>query len=380
MKNQAILIGVILLVIVGFVSLRGPKPAIELAPEPLVTFHQFDDQLADIPDALPDKINRIIDLSVALRPQITNSMITSWIVVAFLSAFVFLATRRMKLVPSGLQNLVEAFIEGFLRLVEGVAGEKNGRRFFPVVTTIFIFVLINNWFGILPFFGNIGLFREPEHSDAVVAKDVGGVALIMPQGLFFSPPEELEVNLPEDATHEQREEAFRRAAEEKHLADDKRVGVLVPFFRSVNTDVNAPAALAIISFIFVEFWGISSLGFRTYMGKFVNTAGLRRGKIGMGFIDLGVGALEALSELIRLVSFTFRLFGNTVAGEVLLLIFVFLVPFMLQQGAYALELFFGAIQAFIFAMLTLVFGVMAVAHHGPEAGEEHAHGSEATHG
>src|SRR3972149_4681785 len=375
MRKWALVIAVTIFIGVGFVVLRGPKPAIELAPEPLVTFHQVEDTLTKVPEALPEKINRIVDLSVALRPQITNSMITSWIVVIFLGLLVFLATRRMSLVPSGLQNLVEAFIEGFLRLVENIAGEKDGRRFFPVVTTIFLYVLVSNWFGILPFFGNVGLFREPEKNEAVVARDTG-VALIIPRGFAFAPPEEIEVALPKDASHDEGVAAFERAAHEKGLKENEKFGVLVPFFRSVNTDVNTPAALAIISFLFVEYWGISSLGFRPYIGKFLNTRNLRRGKIGIGFIDLGVGVLEALSGFIRLLSFTFRLFGNTLAGEVLLIIFVFLVPFLLQIGAYSLEIFFGAIQAFIFDTLTLVFGMMAVARFR----EKHGHRCACEHG
>lgn len=376
MRRWVIIIGAVLLLMVGFVVLRGSKPVIELAPEPLVTFHAFDDQLADLREALPPKINDILDLSVALQPRITNSLLTSWIVVLLLVGLAFAVSRRISLIPSGLQNLVEAFFEGFLRLMEGIAGERNARRFFPVVTTIFIYVLASNWLGIFPVFGPIGLFEEPHGNEAVVAKQVGGVALIVPDGFIFSPPKSLEIDVPADADHHAREEAFAHAAEEAHLGENETFGVLVPFFRSVNTDINAPLALAIASFVAVEYWGITSLGFGTYMSKFFNFAKLRRGNIMEGAIDAGVGFLELISEFIRLVSFTFRLFGNTTAGEVLLLILVFLASFFLQIGAFALEIFFGAIQAFIFAMLTLVFGVMAVSHHGPEGEhhEEQAHG------
>jgi F-type H+-transporting ATPase subunit a len=374
LKRWLLIISVVLVVGFGFVVLRGPKPHIELAAEPIVTIHAFDDQLADINDAMPPTIQNIMDMSVFLQPKITNSLITSWITVAVLGLFAYMVSKRVSLIPSGIQSAVEALMEWFLRLCEGLAGERNGRAFFPIVMSIFIFVLAANWLALLPFFGNVGLFRDPEHETAVVARDVGGVSLIVPEGPVFEPPTELEVHgLAEDASHEERIHAFEEAAAEEGVdLENKNFGVLIPFFRSLNTDVNTPLALAIVSFVFVEYWGIKNLGRGVYLSKFFNFSKLRQGKITEGLIDVFVGFLELLSEFIRIVSFTFRLFGNTTAGEVLLLIAVFLVPFFLQNAlAYPLELFFGMIQAFIFATLTLVFAVMAVAHHGPEQEHEH---------
>ena len=143
--------------------------------------------------------------------------------------------------------------------------------------------------------------------------------------------------------------------------------MIAPLFRSAMTDVNAPLAIAIFSFAFVEFWGFQSLGFG-YLRKFFNFGRLLRGSP-MGLIDVFVGLLELISEFIRMVSFTFRLFGNIFAGEVLLLMMVFLVPFVLVDIFYGLELLVGLIQAFVFAMLTLVFAQMAVAHHGDDQQE-----------
>jgi F-type H+-transporting ATPase subunit a len=96
-----------------------------------------------------------------------------------------------------------------------------------------------------------------------------------------------------------------------------------------------------------------------------------------GMIDAFVGVLELISELVRLLSFTFRLFGNMFAGEVVILMFTFLTPLVLTIAFYGLELFVGVIQAFIFAMLTLVFGVMAVTH-GEHAAHEAEEGRAAT--
>src|SRR3970040_2785521 len=118
--------------------------------------------------------------------------------------------------------------------------------------------------------------------------------------------------------------------------------------------------------IFVEFWGITTLGFFRYMGKFFNISSP---------INFIVGLLEFIAELARLISFTFRLFGNMLAGEILLLVMTFMIPLLLAVPFYGLELFVGVIQAFVFAMLTLVFGALAVAGHGEEHAEEaHATG------
>ena len=137
----------------------------------------------------------------------------------------------------------------------------------------------------------------------------------------------------------------------------------------MNTDINAPLAIAIFSFIFVEFWGLSALG-PGYLKKFFAVDAFKKGPLGV--IDIFVGLLEFVSELSRMVSFTFRLFGNIFAGEVLLTMMMFLVPFVLVDVFFGLELFVGLIQAFVFAMLTLVFAQTAVAHHG--GGEHEGHG------
>jgi len=135
-----------------------------------------------------------------------------------------------------------------------------------------------------------------------------------------------------------------------------------------------------VSFVFVEYFGLRSRGFR-YLGKFFNVGRFGRsigqlfkgkpkaalGGLFTGAIEIFVGILEALSELIRIVSFTFRLFGNMTAGEVLLLIATFLVPLIFGLAFYGLELLVGFVQALIFGGLTLVFLTIAVGSHGAEA-------------
>ena len=248
---------------------------------------------------------------------ITNSIIATWLTMIILVGVSFAVSRRMKLIPRGLQNVVEFAIEALFNFCKRVAGEENGRRFFPLVATIFLFVALNAWLSLLPGFGSI--FLEVGHG------------------------------------------------EEVHL------------LRGANTDINMPLALALVSFVFVEFFGLKTLGIR-YLGKFIRVGqllkGVRqlaRGKLKAGFsglffgaIDIFVGVLEAMSEFIRIVSFTFRLFGNMTAGEILLLVVAFLVPWVFALPFYGLELLVGFVQALIFSGLTLVFLTLAVAAHGEE--------------
>src|SRR5690606_20002208 len=136
----------------------------------------------------------------------------------------------------------------------------------------------------------------------------------------------------------------------------------------INTDLMTTLSFAIMSAIFVEYWGITSVGFFRYMGKFFSFRNP---------ISFFVGILEFIAELARLVSFSARLFGNMLAGEILLFVMTFLVGFAapILVVFYGLEVFVGAIQAFVFGTLTLVFAMLAVTHHGDEGhGEEEAHG------
>ncbi len=337
-QGRLIALGLVVLFLLGFVFLRGPVPHISIKAETITSFGAFN---------------------------LTNTMLTSWIVVIIMVVMVYVGTRRRDLVPRGVQNFFEAALEAFYSLVVSVAGEKNGRRFFPVVATIFFFVLVSNWLSLFPVFNVIGLVEEKDHGFVMEQADVGPVPV---SWVALSGPG----NLSADSIDEDDANAEEQAEEARE--DGKLIGELIPLFRGPNTDLNTPLALAIASAIAVESWGIASLGVRTYGRKFFNFGGMFRGlfrlnfgRFFQGLIDAFVGILELISELVRLISFTFRLFGNMFAGEVVILMFIFLTPLVLTIPFYGLELFVGIIQAFIFAVLTLVFGMMAVAH-----GEAHA--------
>ncbi|MCY4639937.1 MAG: F0F1 ATP synthase subunit A [Chloroflexi bacterium] len=327
---RAALIGVLALVAlaVGMLVLTPPSPAIIVAPETVFHVGPLD---------------------------VTNTMFTSWVVLALMTVVAVVAARGFSVVPSGFSGAVEALVGGFYNVVVGVVGEAQGRRFFWVVGTIFFWVLLNNYAGLLP--GNLYVgVTEPGHGET---QAVFEQASLLGVDLAYIPigGESVDVGAGDEPI-----------APEK--GGDPFSGIIAPLLRSVMTDVNAPLAIAIFSFIFVEYWGISTLGVG-YFGKFFNFRRLLRGNP-MGLIDVFVGILELISEFIRVVSFTFRLFGNIFAGEVLIVMMSFLVPLLLVTVFYGLELFVGLIQAFVFAMLTLVFAQMAVAHHG---GGEEGHGA-----
>lgn len=132
-----------------------------------------------------------------------------------------------------------------------------------------------------------------------------------------------------------------------HAEEGKHVGLL----RGMNTDLNIPLALAIIVFLTIEVSGIAKLGFFRYMSRFFNFHSP------IGFF---VGLLELMSELIRLVSFSFRLFGNIFAGMVLLLVIKYLAPYVVPVPFMVFEMFVGLIQAAVFTLLTLFFIKLAI--------------------
>ena len=220
---------------------------------------------------------------------ITNTLIMSLVSVIVLIVVALMISRRVRLVPRGLQNVAEFIMEAALNLMDTITGDRQqSLRFFPLVFTFFIFILISNWFGILPGVGSI-MVTTLEHGEKVA----------------------------------------------------------VPLLRSTNADLNVTVALSLISFFAVEFFGIVTISLFKYLKKFFN--------ISKNPIFTFVGFIEFISEISRIISLSFRLFGNIFAGEVLLIVISFLMPFVLPLPFMFIELFVGLIQAFIFAILTLVF-------------------------
>jgi F-type H+-transporting ATPase subunit a len=286
-------------------------------------------------------------------------MIATWLTIVVLVAISFFATHRMTEVPGRLQGLLEVIIEFFLNLAESIAGREKARRFLPLVLTIFLFIVTANWLGILPGFGTIGRIETAEeaihHAEEKAEEDGKEVNLAEIKLQVFDGDGAIGIT-PFGSVDDQI--TADELDEEKLKSEGRRAGILVPFLRSANTEVNTTLAIALVAMFLVHFWGFRTLGIFGHIGKFIN---FRAGPIG-----LFVGILEGISEVARIISFTFRLFGNIFAGEVLLVAMAFLLPLIGIIPFLGLELFVGMIQAFIFAILTLVFAAMATTSHDTE--------------
>lgn len=318
--------------------------------------------------------------------SVSNTLIASWITVIIALAIAFAATRKMKIVPRRLQGLVEVALETLLNFVESVAGRKDGRRFFPVIATIFIFVIFNAYLALTPVFGpSITVTEQLEVHAATagtVLSVVDGETKVEKDGVILTLDTGEEIVAPKNGLVRSDVKVGDKISANDEVAS---IESKPPLFRSANTDINMTLALAIMAVFFIEFWALRSRGFRHYINEYVNLGELSRGikllfkgkvsaapmAILTGIINVFMGGIEALSHIIRLVSFAFRLFGNMTAGEILLLSATFLVPWIMAIPFYGLELLIGFIQALIFGGLTLVFASMAVAH-GSEEHEEHA--------
>ena len=288
--------------------------------------------------------------------HITNTMIATWAAIVILALVSLIVRFRITEVPGRLQGLFEVILEFFMDLTESIAGPERGRKFFPLVMTIFLFIVVSNWLGILPGFGTIGRIEtvdELVHHREVALDEGEHLDLTKLNVVVFEGDGNLGIlgfgSVGDVKTVEE--------IEEHPLEAGKQAGILVPFLRGANTDINTTLAIALIAMLLVQFWGFTALGVFGHLGKFLN---FKEGPIG-----LFVGLLEIISEIAKIISFTFRLFGNIFAGEVLLVAMMFLIPLVGIIPFLGLELFVGVIQAFIFSMLTLVFATAATTpHHG----------------
>ena len=278
------------------------------------------------------------ELHVSLAPEkiwyggpdwFTNTFLTTFIVDALLILMALVVRNGLRRdVPKGFTNFMEWFMEGLIGVVDGIAGE-NGRRFFPWVATIFFLVIVSNYVGLIP---GVNTIQSPwsvpadDHAQGIVTETV---VEARPSGFLA---------------------LFQAEAEDAHATK--------PLLRAPSTDLNMTFALAVITMIMVQFFGLKNLGL-SYLRKFF---AFGRGFIGA--INGYVGILELISEFTKIISFAFRLFGNIFAGEVLLAVMAFLIPFMVPSFFYGFEIFVGFIQAAVFMMLALIFFHAATLSHG----------------
>ena len=267
---------------------------------------------------------------------ITNSLLLSIIVlVVFFFLARFYSSQIEKKNKSAFFYVLHALIKTVYTMLESVLHDKIN-VFFPLAGAFFMFILLQNWFGLIPGVGSILVpVREPTaqvETVQVPVNQVGEQKLIATSEAKTN-TESVPANPTEKTAH---------------------IIEMAPIFRAATADLNTTIALALIAVVMIQVYGIKYLGPLKYAKKFINISNP---------IDFVVGFLELISEFSKIISFSFRLFGNVFAGEVLLTILAFLIPVAVSFPFYLLEMFVGFIQAFVFAMLTAVFINLAITSH-----------------
>lgn len=237
---------------------------------------------------------------------VTNSLLTSWVALIIIFVLAWRIGRKVNMIPRGLQNVAEALIDFFLNFFDSITGSRDKTtKFFPFVFTFFVFIIVCNILGLLP---GVGTFGQ------VVAE-----------------------------------------GSEK---------VFVPYFRGTSADLNTTLALATIGVVASHIVSIMALGFWKYINKFFNIKAFLEipkkikkdpSVILVNPIKFFVGLMEIISELAKIASLSFRLFGNVFAGEVLLASMSAILAFGLPLPFMFLEVMVGCIQALIFSVLILSY-------------------------
>lgn len=277
-----------------------------------------------------------VDLPLLGTLNITNSFLTMILVMAFLIIAGALIARSASLIPNKIQSVFEMAVEFLLGLVESTAGKTTGRRIFPLIGGLFIFIIISNYAGLLPGIGTIG--REPaqdeEHAVVMTQASVGSDGAFVVDGI-----------------------AAAQEGDEEHAS-------LIPYFRSPSADLNMTLAMSILAFTVVQIAGVAAHGVGGRIKHMANPPFLF--------------PIEVISEFSRIISLSFRLFGNIFAGEVLVTVMVTLanaikitvIGLLVPVVFLYLEVLFGFIQALVFSLLTLIYIVLATATHDDAHGHE----------
>ena len=248
---------------------------------------------------------------------VTNSMVTSWVIsLVLILAIRFAVGRRPKLVPTRGQAMVEGIVSGIKGLIEPIVGKRTVGAAFPILASFFLFILIQNWSGLLPGVGSLYIHSE-------------------------------------------------------------ETGHWVPMIRPGNADMNGTLALTIVHF---AAWGFLVMKFAgpklVLKDWFGNKADKKEVPAAiyyfLALIFVFVGAIEVVSVLFRGVSLPFRLFGNVYGGENLLTSMTNLVPWVVPIPFYLLELLVGFVQALVFTLLVSVY-IGLLCNHGDDHDHEHGH-------
>lgn len=267
-----------------------------------------------------------------------TAMVLADIVLILLAFTVRRVVNTGVMVPKGITGVVETLLEVIHNLTETTAG-KWTKAIFPFFATITLLVLVVNWMELIPGVDSIGIIEE-------VKTGVHGYS-------------KYEVLPGVESIYE-----IKGAAAGSAEAGNYQ---LVPFVRVLSTDLNFTVALALVAVVMTQVMGVRALGIG-YFTKFINVKTIFS-RPAFGLIDFFVGLLELVSEFSKILSFSFRLFGNIFAGSVLLFVMGTLLP-LIQSGFLMLEFAVGLIQAAVFGMLAMVFMSQATAGHG---GHEEGH-------
>jgi F-type H+-transporting ATPase subunit a len=323
-------------------------------------------------------------MAVSLKPeelfeiggfQVTNSLLTAVIIALLILLFLAIYTSKITVKPrTRLQLIVESVVLALYDLAKGIMGEKTAKHFFPLVFTFFTLIIVSNWFGLMPFVGSIGYTHTAKEQGKAFPILVYGNA-VEKEHDEKSNEEDIAPAIDENSDHaipriSAEEKETVKTSEETKLHLSRNEEIEKPILRSPSADLNFTLAMALISFFLIQYAGLKALGLE-YLGKFFDL----RVSIPKGWkiiflpftflINLFMKALELVLELGKIISFTFRLFGNIFAGEVLLFVMTTLTFGIATLPFLGLEIFVGFIQAVVFVFLTMVFiKVASESHHG----------------
>lgn len=275
---------------------------------------------------------------------ITNTFLHTIVVDGVLIGGAYYISRNLSTIPRGVQSLIEPVIDGMHSLTDSIATSKIAtEKIFPFVMTFFLFIFVANFTGLLPGVGTIGFFNEKSEHASIVSN----------------------VHASETATdtHSEVDKTpvhNEKATEHKEVSSKHEEHAFKPLLRGATSDINVTLALALISVVATHALSIQITGFNDYISRFLS----------FNPINLYVGILEFVAEFTKIISLSFRLFGNIFAGEVALHTISNLVAFIAPLPFLLLESIVSIVQALVFSILTLVFmAVLTTPHHHSEAGE-----------
>ncbi len=277
--------------------------------------------------------------------DITNALFTAILIFfALIFLSIFIKSRLSFEKPPKWQLMLEILVELLYGLIRDILGEKKGKMLFAFLFNFFVIILISNWFGLLPFVPSL-----------VVSKDNHVIdTLYNEAGIITEVHAAADVDTAREVTEKDSEISFASCIENKDcyltVNGIERIHESAHLFRAPSSDLSFTVALALISIFITNFLGFKylKLNFAKRYIDFSNP------------IKFIVGIIELFSEVSKVISFSFRLFGNIFAGEMLLLVITTITLGIATLPFYALEIFVGVIQAFVFLMLTAVFISVAI--------------------